>query len=646
MEALLTLKEVAELEHKDYDTINKQVQRNKLSAVKILTESRKGFEYRIPFSELSEKAKARYYARLQQVEQPVLEEQEKLEKYEQSIENLTGEQRDEIAFWKRAIESWRRYIADFPKQKTEKTKEFIKIFNTMNPDRAISERTLRHKYKLYKEHGDIALADHRKNRKDRGKTKIDPILQSVFEQWWLDENQPSAAYIYTLVKAWAELEMPQLLPLPSYDSFYRLTKNIPESVVKYFRYGEKVFTDECAVYIRRMYDNLESNDIWSADYHTLDMFVRDDLSGKIFRPHVVVWLDVRSRKILSMVLCESSNSDGVIVAFRKAAKVWGLPREVYLDNGREFLVRDFGGRGKRKTDEKASYGTTMLERLNIRMTNARVRNGRAKVIERSFRQFSEEFSKLYITYTGGSPDKRPERHAIVMKDEKNIPLRSEVEKELWTYIEGWYNCRESKAEGLYGKSPNECYQENIIKKRTATAEELDLITLRTSRLQKVKRNGVFLKFGDNTIWFYDTDLVFNYLGHQVYVCYDPGDLSQVIIRDEQERRIGIATMLEVGGYNKEMDKETIKKVKSLENQHRNLVKDYKASKVEEFEAPQALDVLMRKAQQNIDNSEINYDAKIIEAFTSKEKTAIPAAVGDDNIVNFDRMINNAKKRRD
>lgn len=643
MSALLTLKEVAELEHKDYFTVTKQIQRNKLEAIKIPTDSRQGFEYRVPISELTEKAQARYYASLQQlVEQPVLEEPETPEKYEQEIDELTGEQRDEIAFWKRAIDSWRSYIADFPKQRTEKTKEFIKIFNSMNPERAISERTLRNKYKLYKDHGDVALADHRKNRKDRGSTTINETLQNVFTQWWLDENQPTTSYIYKLVEAWAELEMPQLLPIPSYDSFYRLTKSIPLSVVKYFREGEKIFTDECAVYLKRMYDNLDSNDIWSSDYHTLDIFVRDDMTNKVFRPHVVVWIDVRSRKILSMALCESSNSDGVIIAFKKAVKSYGLPREVYLDNGREFLVRDFGGRGKRKSSAKNDYGTTMLERLDIRMTNARVRNGRAKVIERSFKQFSEEFSRLYLTYTGGRPDRRPERHSEVMKEETNIPLRSEVETALWTYIEGWHNCRESQAEGLYGKTPNECYETNLVKKRTATAEELDAIMLRTSRLQTVNRNGVYLKFGDRKVWFYDTDLVYNYLGHKVYVCYDSEDLSRVIIRDEQERRIGYATILEVGGYNKEMDKEAIKKVKSLENAQRQLVKGFKAER--ETETPDLLDVMLRKAQQNIDNNTHTYEAKVIEAFTTEEKT-MPAAVGDSTVLDFDKMTENAKKRR-
>lgn len=643
MSALLTLKEVAELEHKDYDTVNKQVQRNKIHAIKIPAESRKGFEYRVSINELTEQAQARYYASLkQQVEQPILEEPETPEKYEQEVDKLTGEQRDEIAFWKKAIHSWRTYIADFPKQKTEKTKEFIKIFNSMNPERAISERTLRNKYKLYKDFGEVALADHRKNRKDRGTTTIHPILKDVFEQWWLDENQPTASYIYKLVSAWAELEMPQLLPMPSYDSFYRITRNIPESVVKMMRYGDKVYTDECEVYIKRWYGDLNSNDIWSADYHTLDMFVRDDETNKVFRPHLLAWIDVRSRKVLSIAVCESSNSDGVIIGFKKAVKQYGIPSEVYLDNGREFLVRDFGGRGKRKTSTTASYGTTMLERLDVHMTNARVRNGRAKVIERSFKQFAEEFSKLYMTYTGGRPDKRPERHSEVMKDEANIPLRSEVEAALWTYIEGWHNCRESQAEGLYGKSPNECYEANLIKKRTATAEELDIIMLRTSRLQKVDRNGVYLKFGDRKVWFYDTDLVFNYLGHKVYVCYDSEDLSRVIIRDEQERRIGYATMLEVGGYNKEMDKEAIKNVRGYGKEHRKRINDYMGDR--DIEAPDALDVLLRKSQKNIDNSTHTYDAKVIEVFTAEEKP-MPVAVGDSTVLDFEKMTENAKKRR-
>ncbi|GLC87519.1 transposase domain-containing protein [Lysinibacillus piscis] len=640
MTALLTLKEVAELEHKDYYTITKQIQRNKLQAIKIPTDSRQGFEYRVSINELTEKAQTRYYAQLQHVEKPDFEEIETPERYEQSLNDLTGEQLDEIAFWQRVISSWRGYIADFPKQTTEKTKEFIQFFNSIDK-RKITERTLRNKYKLFKEFGEVALADHRKNRKDRNTTNIHPELQGAFLDWWLDESQPSVAFTHTLLQAWVEMDMPQLAPVPSYDSFYRLIKNLPPGVLKYYREGDKALTDDVLPYVERDYSRIDSNEIWSADYHTLDFFVRDDLSGKVFRPHVVVWIDVRSRKILSMKLCETSNSDGVIVSFRQAVKAWGLPKSVYLDNGREFLVRDFGGSGKRKSNPKANYGRTMLERLNIEMINARVRNGRAKVIERSFKNVASEFAKTYITYTGGRPDKRPERLTGILKDESNIPLRSDVETDLWAYLEGWCNNRASQAIGLGGQTPNACYAANLVRKRTATEDELDMITLRTSSLRKVDRNGVYLQFGERKIWFYDTDLVHNYFGQKVFVCYDSEDLSQVLIRDEQERRIGYAYMNEVGGYSRDMDKEAIKKVNKNDKVQRKLIKSFK-EELGSGNIPSMHEILIRKSEQNIKDNTHIANAKVIEVFKPTEVQRKVVGHENDGIDRM-KMAKNAKK---
>ncbi|MED4377948.1 transposase [Schinkia azotoformans] len=649
-EQLLTLKEVAELENQDYYTITKRVQRGKISAVKIDASTRQGFEYRVAVKDLSEKAQARYFARLRNeaVLPPV--EEKVTEKYEQGLNELTGEQRDEMAFWKKVLEDWRKYIAQFPKQKTEKTKEFIQVFNTMHADRAIQERTLRHKWKLYKEFGEIALADHRKNRKDRGTTKIDELLWSVFLQWWLDEAQPTVTHIHSLVKTWVELDMPQLQPVPSVDSFYRAIKLIPESVLAYFRRGEKAFTDECLLYIQRLYDLLDSNDIWTSDYHTADFFVRDDVTNKVYRPHIVVWMDIRSRKMLSISLCETSNSDGVITSFRKAVGIFGIPKRVYLDNGKEFLVRDFGGRGKRKTSAKTAYGTTMLERLGIEMTNAKVRNGKAKVIERSFKEFANEFSRLVTTYSGNTPTSRPERLSGVMKNVDNIPLKSEMEQKIWTYFEGWYNEYESEAEGLNGQSPNQCYAANLINKRVATKEELDQILLRTARLQTIDRNGVFLKIGERKIWFYDTELVHNHMGKKAFVCYDNDDLSSVLVRDAEERLIGTAHMLEVGGYDSEKDKPTMEKLKSYEKKQRKLVKDFMDKQVDKVDVPEALEVLIKKAQMNIEQSTIQYEAKVVEPLAFKEKilavNKVAAGSEDDLVeINFDKMITNGEKRR-
>lgn len=58
-------------------------------------------------------------------------------------------------------------------------------------------------------------------------------------------------------------------------------------------------------------------------------------------------------------------------------------------------------------------------------------------------------------------------------------------------------------------------------------------------------------------------------------------------------KFGSTTMLEVEGYSKEMNKESIKKVKSFENKQRGLVKDFKEVLTNEIEAPDALDIMLR-----------------------------------------------------
>lgn len=642
---LLTLNEVAELEGKSWSAVNKSIQRNKLVAVKIPTTAKCGFEYRVYLDDLSEKAKRRYYARLRLTDESLSLEDKKDDKYVGSIEELSDKQRQDIAYWKKVLDDWRTYIADYPGQATEMTKEFIKLHNIHNPKKTIKERTLYNKWKEYREYGEVALADHRANRKDKGTTSINEIAWSVFLQWWLDENEPSVSYVYRLVCSWAELKMEELLPLPSEDTFRRQIKKVPVPVVKYFRNGMKQFEDECLPFLVRQYDFIDSNDIWSADYHTLDMMVRDDVTGKVFRPHLITWIDIRSRKVLGLRLCESSNSDGVILAFRDAVMKYGIPKQVYLDNGNEFLVHDFGGRGKRKTDKNADYGSTILERMNVEMINAKVKNAKAKVIERSFRKVSEQFSKLYITYCGNRPENRPERHNKVLKNVDNIPLLSEISRDLRIYIEGEYNLRDSKAEGLEGKSPNVCYAANLVVKRTASEEQLNLMLARSARLQKVNRIGVFVRIGEKKVHFYSEELIQGYFEDQVYVRYDSEDLSSVRVYDKEERFIAVAHRLEIGGYNQANDKESIKKINSRIKKIKNSVKDYMEDTTGIYDAPEIRDIMIEAANKNIENDRTSYDAQIIEPLDfGKKEIQYDKAVGDAGIIDFEKMISNAAKR--
>lgn len=647
MKIYVTIDEAAKLEGKKYQALYMQIERGKLDAIQMNDAS--GYQKLVNLSSLSSKAIAKYHAQknseldgrdLQKIKAE-LEAKKYGERYTGlTIEDLTDKQREQVVFWKNLISGWRNYIEKFPGQNAQKTQEFLEIINATQ-EKSITEKTLRRKYTNYKRYGEIALADDRAMKKAVD-SSIPEYAWNIFLEWWLDEARPTVAHIYDLVKKHLEDEgKEEYLPLPHRTTFHRATQKIPVAVVKYFRYGEKTFTDEVLPYVQRVYRNLSSNEIWTSDYHTLDFFVKDDLTGKIFRPHVVVWQDIRSRKILSLRVCESSNSHGVINSFREACISFGRPHNVYVDNGREYLVRDFGGRGKRKANQNAQIETTILQSLGINMINAKVANGRAKVAERTFKQLASEFSKLFLTYCGNRPENRPERHNDVMKNEKNIPLLSTVTEDLRIYIEGWYNTKASTGEGMNGKSPNEVYAENLISKRTATQEQINALTMRSTRMQMVKRNGVYLDFGQGKMWFYNTDLVHDYMNQKVYVRYNSENLSEVRIEDEKGRFIAVAERLGTGGYDMDSDLETMKKVQRLAKEQKAKVREFKQA--HHTDAGTALETMLNRAKKNIENDQTAYDASILEPLTFESKPEARAVGGDG--YDLDLMIKNAKKNR-
>ncbi len=436
----MSVVEVAELEKKDYFNIIKKIQQNRLKAVKVKTDTKQGFEYRIALEDLSPQAQKRYAA-----------QQKKLAKVDEkkilAIEDLNEQQKADIVFWNNALSKWQAYTAQFPKGKTEATKEFVKSWNMVN-DKKISERSLHRKDNAKKAHGDVGLADLRHQSARKGESRIKDEVWEIFKSYYLVQGEPGVQTVYELVRDYCELQREDLLPLPNVASFRRKAEKIPDCIMEYYRKGNKSFAENCLPYLVRDYEQIESNEVWSSDYHTLDFFVKDDITGEVFRPHLNVWFDTRSRKILSCVLRKSADSDGAIIAFRKAVEKWGLPKSVYLDNGREFLTSDFGGRGRRKTDNTADYGMTILERCGVVMHNARVAHGQSKAVERCFLTTKEKFSEFFKTYTGGRPQERPEQLKEVLAKDKEIPLLSEVRIEVELYFEGLYNERPSEAEGI------------------------------------------------------------------------------------------------------------------------------------------------------------------------------------------------------
>lgn len=589
-ETYLTVKQLAEIKGCTERYIRNCITKGKMEAIQKtgLSTGQGGMEYRIPLSKLDEKVQLKYkrYLKKQQkeVEKQVQEQQNK------TIADLTEKEKQNVMFWRKLLESWQSYRGkEADKEKADN--EFIKVMNVQNEGLHLSRRTLYRKWNTYIMEGEAALADGR-GKHGNHNYKMTKEIFDVFEYYYLNENKPSIKQCMRETELYFE---GQEIELPCYSTFKRSVEKIPKAIKMYFREREKVFIDKCAPYIKRMYEDLESNDIWVADNHTFDIMVEKE--GKPARVYLTAFMDVRSRKMMGWCVTDAPSSDATIYALKKGCEKFGVPRSIYTDNGREFLFHDLGGNGfrkKRKNGEELKL-PSILDDLGIEFRTALPRNARGKGIERAFYTVKEHFSKLFESYTGGTILERPDRLKKIVKTMKGLPSIEEFIQYVDIYIEGWYNKQPHEGTGMKGKCPDEVFAENMITKRVLPKEKADLMFMRYAKsntgMLKVGKNGITLTFYGKQLQYWNEELWKEYFGQNVYVRYNPEDLSNIRIYDEQKRFLCIAALKEELSYTASKQE-----VKKQQQQNRNAIKEvanYKAKK--EMEQKDALTMLLEKA---------------------------------------------------
>ena len=307
-------------------------------------------------------------------------------------------------------------------------------------------------------------------------------------------------------------------------------------------------------------------------------------------------------------------SDATLIALRRAIERYGIPKIILSDNGREFLTFDIGGRGFRKSRKDGEHvAPTILENLGIEFRTALPTNAKSKIIERAFLDVKEDFSKLFEGYTGGTIAERPERLKKTGKSAENFTLLPEFIKYVDTYIEGYFNTRSHSGSGMHGRTRNEVFAAELIEKRTATREQLNLMMLRNTRMQTVQRNGVYLSVDGAKVHFNSLELNWSHFGEKVYFRYNPDDLSEVRVYDEQDRFLCTAQQMEKLPYfaTKEQIKEAMRDTRKLEQ----LVKRYK--KDNDLKGEAAIDLIMREAKRLMGGADP--DAKVLSPVMFSEK---------------------------
>lgn len=609
--------------------------------------------YRFPITALTEQQQLKYYKQrnIQIPEEMLAKRKPKAQRPHKEFDEFTADQREEIAKWIRILNEWDEYCAKSKLQKVPATEKFVQLQKVANPDLNISKGILYRKKAALKADDLAGLIDNRGSWK-KGTSSIPDVVWECFLSFYLDEAQHPIQACYEYTEMWIKAEAPQYLPLPSYSAFHRrVNTDIPKPLEIMGREGMKAFRDRCAPYIKRTYEGMASNEWWIADNHTFDVQTKGE-NGKLHRLHLTAFFDARSGIFTGCYVTDTPSSQATLIALRKGIMKYGIPQNIYVDNGREFLTFDVGGLGHRqKKSTKDKFAPPpVFERLGIKMTNAIVRNAKAKIIERRFRDVKDRLSRLFPTYTGGNVVERPERLKQVIKNADNIPTDYEFTQAVEEILTYYMN--EKPYSGAVnadsGKTRMQVYREQLKEKRIASELDLNLMLMRSTRSQKVVRRGVHLTIEGEKVDYFNDELILNHIGKSVYCRYDPEDISTVRIYDLNDNYIMTVptandTVLAYGS-SKEAVGQALRKVNSLEKLTKQ---ELKATAITSLGKKTALELVLAAAEENKANA-VEINPKVISVHRADEEPAeMQKAVGQ-NIVTIDkaRMIRNLENREE
>lgn len=654
----LTVKEYAELKGCTERYIKRICKEGKIPAEQRPHPQNKKMCYMIPVSALPEEIQAKYYGkRKAEINLPVFKEDKKAKKIvSKTFEEMSESERREANVWFGIIDEWLNIRSRY-ENKAQADKMYVGKCQLEHPELKISRDILYHKLKAYKVNDAYGLIDKR-GAWNKGCSSIPPEVWDAFLWYWLDDNQPTAAKCYRAVIDWSEEFYPELVcSIPSLRTFQRhIESDVQYAVKVLMRDGEKAFKDRCLPYMIRLYDKLEANDCWIADNHTLDIQSISD-ENTVHRLYLTAFLDAKSGVLVGWNITETPNSQSTLLALRHGINRFGIPKCVYFDNGREFLTHDVAGMGHRKKKNIADDPPTIIQRLGIEMKNALVRNAKAKPIERTFGTVKSQFSKVFSGYCGGTILERPESLKRRIKSGE-IPRDYEIRDFLDIWIDGDYNLQQygGAEPGYKGMTRLDVWNRSCKSVRKANPEELNLMMMRSTRFQKIKRNGVYVEMFGEKLWYMDMKQTVSNLEKEVYVRYDPADLSHVRIYDKDDKylytwKLADQLLSEYIAEKKEEISDKQKYIRTVGKFVKEQANGISASLNNEQRITM-LDLSVRKAYKKREELfRINMPTNIIPIKANEpEQEDIKQAVGAESAVivdiNLKRMERNSLKRKE
>ena len=386
----------------------------------------------------------------------------------------------------------------------------------------ISIGTLRRWVKSFEEKGADGLVPQRRYSSiTEYNTILNQEMKDIFLKFLLHPNKFKVGKAITLTRH--ILEKRGYENIPSVITFRRFAehyKKVNYSKWILIREGEKAYHDKVEAYIERDISKLEVGDVLIADGHVLNFQVINPFTGKPARATLVGFLDWKSTALVGYEIMMTENTQCIASALRNAILNLGvIPKVVYQDNGRAFKAKYF-----QTVDFDEAGFNGVYANLGIKSVFAKPYNARAKVIERFFLEFQEEFEKMMISYIGTSIEDKPawmkrgeKLHREMHKKITNnyIPTIQEAIK----YIDCWIDYHNSKT------CPNdknctikECL--NTVQKQNIDKNKLNYLMMST-KTRVINKHGItFLGL------HYRNDLLLD-IREEVFIRYSLFDLSKI-----------------------------------------------------------------------------------------------------------------------
>ena len=532
--------------------------------------------------------------------------------------------------------------------------EFLQDWNEKYPDKKSSYASLHRAKTNYKKFGISALLSK------KGIKQTKPIDAKYFEYYkslYLKEGAPSAFFCWQVTLGYAKKhEDFDASNFPSYKTFDRhLKKEIPKQAIYLARYGQAAWNKKYATYIPRDYLNIKAGSCWVSDHAQIDVAV--DFNGTTYFPWVTVFRDVKTSKWLGWFLhLDAPNSDHIFQTFYYAVQKFGIPNDVYLDNGKDYRCKDFAGgrhkpcvKGKGRSDElstclkpfdgdvgtQAKPSTTgarkqkarkitvqhfkdkensLLRNLGIDVHFALPYNAQTKPIERDFLKVKTFMSKGFVGYRGGKITERPEKLKNEIKNNKIMPF-DEFKTVFDDFIENYLNKKPSGGKVLQGKSPDELWAEEFKVKKVISKDALKLFCMRTSKDVKISRNGIYDSQFGVTYW---ADWMVYKKGIKVFMRRDVNAYQEAWVFDAQTQEfLGKANTFSPISFlaKTNVEKAIYKKALAIKKKEQKILKSFINTKYQTSNVE-----IVKNLVKSLDEKEFNSKVKVSKiANTSMDK---------------------------